>query len=109
MALPSINLLLQSILSGIFIGSLYGLIGLGLGLTWGLLRQINLSHFGLVFLSAYLSYQMGTVWKINPLLGLLVLVPVLLGAAYEAYAEIYGDVELVPNHPTDVPPPPPAG
>jgi branched-chain amino acid transport system permease protein len=76
MALPSINLLLQSILSGIFIGSLYGLIGLGLGLTWGLLRQINLSHFGLVFLSAYLSYQMGTVWKINPLLGLLVLPPV---------------------------------
>ncbi len=43
------------------------------------------------------------------LLGLLVLVPVLLGAAYEAYAEIYGDVELVPNHPADVPPPPPAG
>ena len=39
MALPSINLLLQSILSGIFIGSLYGLIGLGLGLTWGLLRR----------------------------------------------------------------------
>lgn len=45
-------------------------------------------------------------------LGLLVLVPVLLGAAYEAYAEIYGDVELVPNAPvepvaTDEPPPPP--
>lgn len=39
-------------------------------------------------------------------LGLLVLVPVLLGAAYEAYAEIYADAELVPNHP-DGPPPPP--
>ena len=32
MTLPSLNLLLQSILSGIFIGGLYGLIGLGLGL-----------------------------------------------------------------------------
>ena len=42
MTLPSLNLLLQSVLSGIFIGALYGLIGLGLGLTWGLLRQINL-------------------------------------------------------------------
>ena len=39
-------------------------------------------------------------------LGLLVLVPVLLGAAYEAYAEIYGDVELVPNTPSEPPPPP---
>lgn len=39
-------------------------------------------------------------------LGLLVLVPVLLGAAYEAYAEVYADVELVPNHPAAPPPPP---
>jgi branched-chain amino acid transport system permease protein len=75
MTLPSLNLLLQSILSGVFIGALYGLIGLGLGLTWGLLRQINLSHFGLVFLAAYLSYQMATVGHIDPLLALLVLPP----------------------------------
>jgi branched-chain amino acid transport system permease protein len=75
MTLPSFNLLAQSILSGIFIGSLYGLIGLGLGLTWGLLRQINLSHFGLVFLGGYLSYQMGTVWKMDPLLALLIVPP----------------------------------
>jgi branched-chain amino acid transport system permease protein len=66
---------LQSILSGVFIGALYGLIGLGLGLTWGLLRQINLSHFGLVFLAAYLSYQMATVGQFDPLLALLVLPP----------------------------------
>ena len=34
MAIPSFNLLAQSILSGIFIGALYGLIGLGLSLAW---------------------------------------------------------------------------
>jgi branched-chain amino acid transport system permease protein len=79
MTWPSLNLLLQSILSGIFIGGLYGLIGLGLGLTWGLLRQINLAHFGLVFLGGYLSYQMATVWKMDPLLAL-VLVPPLFFA-----------------------------
>ena len=75
MTLPSFNLLAQSILSGIFIGSLYGMIGLGLGLTWGLLRQINLSHFGLVFLGGYLSYHMATVWKVDPLLTLAVIPP----------------------------------
>jgi branched-chain amino acid transport system permease protein len=75
MTLPSLNLLLQSILSGIFIGALYGLIGLGLGLTWGLLRQINLSHFGLVFMAAYLSYQMAMVGQIDPLWALLILPP----------------------------------
>jgi branched-chain amino acid transport system permease protein len=75
MTFPSFNLLAQSILSGIYIGALYGMIGLGLGLTWGLLRQINLSHFGLVFLAGYLSYHMATVWKVDPLLTLLVIPP----------------------------------
>jgi branched-chain amino acid transport system permease protein len=73
--LPSFNLLAQAILSGIFIGGLYGMIGLGLGLTWGLLRQINLSHFGLVFLGGYLSYHMATVWKVDPLLTLAIIPP----------------------------------
>jgi branched-chain amino acid transport system permease protein len=85
MSFPSFNLLAQSILSGIFIGALYGLIGLGLGLTWGLLRQINLSHFGLVFLAAYLSYHMATVWHVDPLLTLLILPPLffLMGAGMQ--------------------------
>src|SRR5437667_13891 len=47
MALPSLTLLGQSLLSGIFIGALYGLLGLGLSLSWGMLRQINLAHFAL--------------------------------------------------------------
>lgn len=75
MTLPSLSLLSQSILSGIFIGGMYSLIGLGLGLSWGLLRQINLAHFGFVFLSAYLSYHMATVWGLDPLLTLLLLPP----------------------------------
>lgn len=75
MTLPSWHLLLQSILSGVFIGALYGLIGLGLGLTWGLLRQINLAHFGLVFLAGYLSYQMAASWHVDPLLALVIVPP----------------------------------
>lgn len=86
MSFPSLNLLSQSILSGVFIGGMYGLIGLGLGLSWGLLRQINLAHFGFVFLSAYLSYHMVSVWGIDPLLTLLILPPVffLIGMAQQA-------------------------
>jgi branched-chain amino acid transport system permease protein len=75
MAIPSLNLLLQSILSGIFIGGMYAMTGLGLGLAWGLLRQINLAHFGFVFLSAYLCYQMSTVGGIDPLLTVFILPP----------------------------------
>ena len=80
--LPSLSLLSQSVLSGIFVGALYGLMGLGLSLSWGLLRLINLAHFAFAFLAAYLCYQLATL-GIDPLLSLLGIVPLFfaLGAA----------------------------
>ena len=75
MNLPSFTLLGQAILSGIFIGALYGLLGLGLSLSWGMLRQINLAHFALAFLGAYLTYQLTTVSGLDPLLTLALIAP----------------------------------
>jgi len=72
--MPSLTLLSQSILSGIFVGALYGLMGLGLSLSWGLLRLINLAHFAFAFLAAYLCYQMASM-GLDPLLTLPILVP----------------------------------
>ena len=60
MALPSATLLAQAILAGLFTGALYGLLGLGLSLSWGMLRQINLAHFALAFLGAYLTYELSS-------------------------------------------------
>jgi branched-chain amino acid transport system permease protein len=73
--LPSFTLLGQSILSGVFIGALYGLFGLGLSLSWGMLRQINLAHFALAFLGAYLTFQLTTAGGMDPLATLVVIVP----------------------------------
>ena len=72
--LPSATLLAQSVLSGIFVGALYGLMGLGLSLSWGLLRIINLAHFAFAFLAAYVCYQLATQ-GVDPLLTLLGIVP----------------------------------
>lgn len=74
--MPSSTLLAQSVLSGIFTGGLYGLIGLGLSLSWGMLRQINLAHFALVFLGAYLTYQLGASYHVDPFVTLLVTAPI---------------------------------
>ena len=72
--MPSFSLLGQSVLSGVFIGALYGLLGLGLTLSWGMLRQINLAHFALVFLGAYLTYQLAAA-GLDPLLSLAIIAP----------------------------------
>ena len=85
MTLPSATLLAQSALSGVFIGSLYGLLGLGLGLTWGLLHVINLAHFAFAFLAAYVCYQLASVGGMDPLLTLAIIVPLFaaLGVAVQ--------------------------
>jgi branched-chain amino acid transport system permease protein len=75
MTFPSLTLLGQSLLSGIFIGSLYGLLGLGLSLSWGMLRQINLANFALAFLGAYLTFQLTSGFGVDPLLTLLLIAP----------------------------------
>ena len=73
--MPSATLLGQSVLSGIFIGALYGLLGLGLSLSWGMLRQVNLAHFALAFLGGYVTYQLAAVAKVDPFVTLAVTAP----------------------------------
>jgi branched-chain amino acid transport system permease protein len=75
MNLPGATLLGQAVLSGVFIGALYGLLGLGLSLAWGLLGQINLAHFALAFLGAYVTYHLATVGGVDPLLTLALVAP----------------------------------
>lgn len=56
----SLTLLTQSAAGGVLQGGIYGLLALGLSLSWGLLRLVNLSHFALAFLAAYVTYGLGT-------------------------------------------------
>jgi branched-chain amino acid transport system permease protein len=72
---PSVTLLGQSVVSGLLAGGLYGLLALGLSLSWGLLRLVNLGHFALAFLGAYLTYQLGTAFHWPAWAAALVIVP----------------------------------
>lgn len=71
--MPSATLLGQSVLSGVFIGALYGLLGLGLSLSWGMLRQVNLAHFALAFLAGYLTFQFSG--RLDPFVTLALVAP----------------------------------
>ena len=73
--MPSATLLGQSVVSGLLAGGLYGLLALGLSLSWGLLRLVNLAHFALALLAAYLTYQLGHVFHVAPWLAVLAIVP----------------------------------
>src|SRR5919197_6066146 len=76
---------LQAGLSGMLVGGLYALMAAGLSITWGVLRIINLIHFGLILLGAYLTFQLASSWGIDPILTVVVTVPAMfvLGAAVQ--------------------------
>ncbi|HET9455969.1 MAG TPA: branched-chain amino acid ABC transporter permease [Candidatus Limnocylindrales bacterium] len=70
-------IVLQSAISGALVGGLFAVMAIGMSLTWGMLRIINLAHFALILLGGYLTFQLASTSGIDPLLTLVVTVPVL--------------------------------
>ncbi len=58
---------MEVLINGAFIGALYGLYGLGLALTLGLMRQINLAHGDFIVFSAFLTLQGSLLLGVHPL------------------------------------------
>jgi len=73
--MPSLTLLGQALVSGLLTGGLYALLALGLSLSWGLLRLVNLAHFALALLGAYLTYQLGVAFHVPAWLAAVAIVP----------------------------------
>lgn len=73
----------EIILNGIFLGSLYGILGLGLALVFGVMRVINIAHGEFIVLAAYLGVILATSLPgISPLLFIIPIVLVLFGLGW---------------------------
>ena len=82
-----VTVLSQTIVTGVLLAGLYAIFGLGLSLGWGLLHTINFGHFAFAFLSAYVTYELATAAGWDPLLTVIVTIPlgVLLGIALQLF------------------------
>lgn len=69
------NTYIQAGVSGVMIGGLYAIMALGLSLTWGLLKVINLAHFALILLGAYVTFEFTASTGVDPLVALVIVVP----------------------------------
>jgi branched-chain amino acid transport system permease protein len=65
----------QAALSGALLGGLYALMAAGVSVAWGVLRVINLAHFGMILIAAYLTFEVASSWNVDPILTLVVSVP----------------------------------
>jgi branched-chain amino acid transport system permease protein len=81
----------QTLVTGTLLAGLYAIFALGLSLQWGLLHTINFAHFGFVFLSAYVTYELATTAGWDPLTAVLVTAPLgaLLGVALQLFVTTF--------------------
>ena len=52
---------LQNLSNGVISGSYYAVLGVGLTVTWGVLKMINVAHGDFYMLGAYFFYQCHSV------------------------------------------------
>jgi branched-chain amino acid transport system permease protein len=60
------RLLLQSAVSGLLIGGLYGLVALGLSLSFGVMKVLNVAHGELLMLGGFAAYFAFNLWGMDP-------------------------------------------
>jgi branched-chain amino acid transport system permease protein len=64
------RLLLQSAVSGVLVGGLYGLVALGLALSFGVMKILNVAHGELLMAGGYATFFAFTFWELDPFLSL---------------------------------------
>ena len=71
------TLFLQSLISGILIGGVYALIGIGLTIIFGVMRVINFAHGDIMMVGMYMTYFLFTLFGIDPFISVLITIPLM--------------------------------
>ena len=78
--MPSGPLILQSVILGLLLGGLYALLAAGLTLYFGIMRVVMIAHSAFLILAAYLAWWSHERLGIDPLLSMIVTIPLFFGA-----------------------------
>ena len=75
----------QAVVNGLLIGGIYALVSIGVTLIFGVVKIVNFAQGEFVMLGMYISYFLFSTWGIDPILSLLISMPVMfvVGAAVQ--------------------------
>ena len=79
--------MLETLLNGVLLGGLYGVIGLGLSINFGTMRVVHLAHGDLIVLAAYFLVVLLVPAGIPPLAAAAIVVPIMfaVGGVLQRY------------------------
>ena len=69
-------------IQGALLGGLYALFAIGLSLSFGIMRLVNIAHGDLIVLAAYVALSVVSVTGLHPLAALFLVVPVMAAIGY---------------------------
>ncbi len=72
----------NTILQGVMIGGLYAMFAAGLSLIFGVMKLVNVAHGDFIVLAAYVALVIINTLGINPLLSLVIVLPIMAIIGY---------------------------
>jgi branched-chain amino acid transport system permease protein len=87
----------QTCLSGLFMGSVYALIGIGFTLVFGVTDIVNFAHGHLVMGAMFITYLLFKVAGVDPYVSLVVVVPLFFGVGALLYKLVIERIVEAPH------------
>ena len=88
----------QILVLGILLGGVYAMMASGLTLLFGVMRVVNLAHAAFILVASYITYVLFESMAIDPIVSLVVTIPVMFGLGVGIYLLLFPRLEGSPRY-----------
>jgi len=89
---------MQVLILGLLLGGVYALMASGLTLLFGVMRVVNLAHAAFMILAAYIAFFAFELLGVDPLLSILIAMPIMFVLGIVIYALLFRRIEGTPRY-----------
>jgi branched-chain amino acid transport system permease protein len=88
----------QILVLGLLLGGVYAMMASGLTLLFGVMRVVNLAHAAFILVASYLTYVLFENLALDPMISLIVTMPVMFGLGVVLYLLLFPRLESSPRY-----------
>ncbi len=87
------ELILMAVVSGLLMGIIYGLIGIGMNILYGVMRIVNFAHGEFMMLGAYLAFTLNRHWGLSSLQAIVIILPLFFLLGMVLHGLLYSRIQ----------------